>query len=289
MYITLIILTSITIAKTVIMAAAWAVVNYQIVLIVGAIILIISTLQHFGVKTQTICKYVGAIFGALYAFFYNNFYAPIYNAFASIAEFIFNCFKDPLGSIGRLFTSWIDEWLMNVQRLTGFIDKVTGKDWSGDIQNARNAVAEWSNAKFGEGEYTVDKKNYIQYADTINKGMDIGAKIGSKIDSGTEILKNALKGGITDKDIASAIQQGFNFTGGGDLSVSDKNMVDIADDYRELLSKRATERFNLQYRNVTPAINIDHIDVHEEADENRMIGKFSYLLNEFTNSSLAVG
>ena len=284
----IIILTSITIAKTVIMAAAWAVVNYQIVLIVGAIILIISTLQHFGVKTQTICKYVGAIFGALYAFFYNNFYAPIYNAFARISEFIFNCFSDPIGAIGRLFVSFIDEFLANAQTLTGFLDKITGKDWTNEIQNARNTLAKWSDAKFGEGEYTVDKKNYIQYADTINKGMDIGAKIGAKIDSGAEILKNALKGGVTKEDITQGIQQGFNFTGGGDLSVSDKNMIDIADDYRDLLSKRAIERFNLQYKSVTPSVNISNMNVSNGVDSDGVINEIAYKLGEMADSSLGV-
>ena len=285
----IIILTSITIAKTAIMAVAWAVVNWQVALIIGGIILLISVLQQSGVKTQTICKYVGAVFGALYAYIYNNFYAPIYNIFASIAEFIFNCFNDPLSAIGRLFTSWIDDFLAHLQTITGFVDSITHKDFTSDIQNARNAVAEWSNAKFGEAEYEVDKKNYVNYSDSVLKGMDIGSKIGSKIDSGTEILKNALKGGITDKDIASAIQQGFNFTGGGDLSVSDKNMVDIADDYRELLSKRATERFNLQYRSVTPTVNIDHMDIHEEADAKKVVAIIGRGIREFTNSSLAVG
>ena len=73
---------------------------------------------------------------------------------------------------------------------------------------------------------------------------------------------------------------------GGALKVSDDELLNIADDYRELLSKRATERFNLQYKSITPALNINHMDVHQEADVDAVIGQFTNSFMENAGSSL---
>lgn len=72
----------------------------------------------------------------------------------------------------------------------------------------------------------------------------------------------------------------------GALIVSDKNLVDISNDYRELLSKRATEKYNLQYKSVTPSININNMEVKETADVDNILNAFSTKLRETAESSL---
>ena len=280
-------LSGIIVAKSLIMFASWILANLPLIAIIALIGLFIKKVADSGTSMSVVGKHIGKVLGAIYTIGYQAV-TLLWNLFIDFANFLGNLFDNPIYAIDNLFYQLVAD-------IIGFFAILPGEIGE-SARKASQRLSNWSSETFG-GKFNIEDYGYSKmdfanaedFRKNVEIGSDIGSQIGSKIESANEILKNALKGGITDKDIASAIQQGFNFTGGGDLSVSDKNMVDIADDYRELLSKRATERFNLQYRNVTPAINIDHLDVHEEADENRMIGKFSYLLNEFTNSSLAVG
>lgn len=75
-------------------------------------------------------------------------------------------------------------------------------------------------------------------------------------------------------------------TKGGALRVRDDALLSIADDYRDLLSKRATERFNLQYKSVTPSVNINKMEVNNGTDAETVKNEIVAGLIEAQNASL---
>ena len=136
------------------------------------------------------------------------------------------------------------------------------------------------------GMQRMEMKEYKNIKETMEAGAIKGGEIGAGMDEWIKGLQNKL----SPKNIAEGIQEGFDFTGGGALAVSDKNMVEIAEDYKDLLTKRAIQRFNLQYKTVTPEINIQKVDVHKEADAGKSLSLLSNMLGEYADSSLrAVG
>lgn len=136
------------------------------------------------------------------------------------------------------------------------------------------------------GMQKMEMKEYKNIKETMEAGAIKGGEIGKGMDDWIKGLQNKL----SPKTIAEGIKEGFNFTGDGNLSVSDKNLVEIADDYKDLLTKSAIERFNLQYKSVTPEINIQQVDVHKEADAGKVLSLFRDKFEEYAGADLrAVG
>ena len=87
------------------------------------------------------------------------------------------------------------------------------------------------------------------------KGGEIGSNLSDKfqgaIDKLTGGLKKAVGDGLSQQD------NQFKFASDGSLLTSDTSSVDIAEDYKDLLSAKATERFFLKQSNIKPEINIE--------------------------------
>lgn len=136
------------------------------------------------------------------------------------------------------------------------------------------------------GMQKMEMREYKNIKETMEAGAEKGGQIGKSMDDWIKGVKNR----FNPKEIAEGIQEGLPFTGGGELSVSDKNLVEVAEDYKKLLTKRAIQRFNLQYKTVTPEINIQKVDVHKEADAGKSLSLLSDMLGEYADSNLrAVG
>ena len=73
----------------------------------------------------------------------------------------------------------------------------------------------------------------------------------------------------------------------GAVVVHDDELINIAEDYRDLLSKRAVERFNLQLARIAPSITIEKVDVHKEADASNVLDVVVNAIEDFSNSSLS--
>lgn len=116
-------------------------------------------------------------------------------------------------------------------------------------------------------------------ADTVNDFMDKGAKFTEAIGKGVDFIANY--------DISSNID--VEKTSGGALLVHDESLIDIASDYRELLSKRATQAFNLQYaRPFAPSVTIERVDIRKEVDADNVLNRFTSALIDLGSSSLSV-
>ena len=196
-----------------------------------------------------------------------------------------------IGLIALLIVVWVKVG-MTFERVGSAIGKVFGAIYASGYNaiiglinlfiKLQNVIADSFIGK-NLGMQKWELKEYKNIKETMEAGAEKGGAIGKGMDDWVKGLQNKLS---NKNNIADGIQDAFNFSGSGAIEVTDKNLVKIADDYKELLSKRATERFNLQYKNVTPSINIDHMDIHEEADADKVIGMFSNALNEFSSSDL---
>ena len=287
----IVILASVMVAKLAIMVGAWVVMNWQIVLAVGIIFAIIKALNSLGVKVQDIGRIVGAIFGGAFVVVY-NIVADIYNLFISIADLITNITKHPLQALANFLADIFASFYDGLSTVAGLIDGVgafLGKDWnlSGVLEGVANQIR---STKFTEDmviHERMGKKNKDDFVNSVMKGAEYGEKLGAGIDNGINLIKDAINGISEDEAIDDALNRTFDFGGDGGLSVVDKNMIEIADDYKELLSKRATEKFNLQFSQVTPEVNVGGITINNDVDVDKVFDVITDAVEEAEATSLA--
>ena len=84
------------------------------------------------------------------------------------------------------------------------------------------------------------------------------------------------------KELKDSFKKGSN----GALVTEDKGLVDIATDYRELLSKQATERFNLRFSQVTPQVTFGDVNINSEKDGENIFEKIVGKMEELESSYL---
>ena len=112
----------------------------------------------------------------------------------------------------------------------------------------------WTDGRQGYGEAWGEGK-----AAGSAVGTSLSERMNKQIDKLTKNLNNPAA-------ITNGIQDAFNFNSDNSLTVSDPTLVDITDDYRELLSQRAADRFNMKFSQVTPQITIENVEVHGNED-----------------------
>ena len=74
----------------------------------------------------------------------------------------------------------------------------------------------------------------------------------------------------------------FKYASDGSLLVSDTSSIDIAEDYKDLLSTKATERFFLKQSNIKPEINIELNGTNVTAEDVR--DEVASVLNKLTGT-----
>ena len=120
----------------------------------------------------------------------------------------------------------------------------------------------------------------VSYQEYMAKGGEIGANLSTQFQEGLDKLTSGLKKAVGD----GLSEQGDNFkyASDGSLLVSDTSSVDIAEDYKDLLSAKATERFFLKQSNIKPEINIEMNGTNVTAEDVK--NEVASVLNELTNT-----
>ena len=226
----------------------------------------------------------------MYAQFY-NLYVRAYNLFASLAEFIANVFTDPIGSIGRLVTNFIDALLSQLQSIAPIIDFITKKNFTGALQGARSAVKGWSDKTFGKGTFTINGKEEKSVEYLTKAGMSKGEEAGMWLDKKLENLLKLNKADDSTKvdKILKGIEgvsNNFKTDSSGALLTSDENLVSIAEDWKDLLMRQATSRFNVQFASLTPSVNVGGMTINNNMDAQAVIHRISEGIMEASGSAL---
>lgn len=176
-------------------AAAWAVSHSWLVLIAAAVGGVVTMAVKAGLKFEDVGRFIGGVFGALYAFVYNVF-ADLWNVVATFAEFFANVWSDPLGSVARMFVSLADVVLSTLEFIADAMDWVFGSSMGDTIRTWRNDMKNWAIENFGEGNVHVDRMEKLDYGDT---AISFGQK-GADIANGIENLVNEFTGGFDALD-----------------------------------------------------------------------------------------
>ena len=153
----------------------------------------------------------------------------------------------------------------------------------GQKEALANTLAEYKAMK-AMGGYTVAKEG--MYSGTLTYEMkSLSQEQLNQLDVVIAEMENSMKPKATSTARYSSPR--LKTDGSGALIVSDKSIVDIADDYRELLSKRATERFNLQFSHVTPEVHVGGITVNNNTDLDKVLETIVTSVEDAQASSLA--
>ena len=210
-----------------------------IVAIITAIYLVVDAVNQ---ATGSSISAFGIIVGALStvgAVIYNIFFGLInatieifvvlWNFIAVFANFFGNVFKDPIGSIARMFFGLVDTILGLLETLANAIDWIFGSNLGGTVGGWRDSLGGWVDDTFGKGDEIMAKVNAedyklggdrIAYEDAWNGGYNTG----KNISNGISDLANQAKG----------LYDGLlNGTGGtnlpSDTAETAKNTGDMAD------------------------------------------------------------
>ena len=240
------------IASAISSAIAWAVANAPLIGIVAIILLIISALALFLAFSEKTFKAVGMVVGIFVAGAINAF-VDVRNFIAMLGEFIVNTFWKVVDKVSDFFLSMAQNVIRIITPLAGAIGKLFGQDWDEKLNEFQNKIEELK----GKDAFQVDfgRMERVSYQDYMAKGGEIGSNLSDKfqgaIDKLTGGLKKAVGDGLSQQD------NQFKFASDGSLLTSDTSSVDIAEDYKDLLSAKATERFFLKQSNIKPEINIE--------------------------------
>lgn len=276
------------------MAVQWLIGLGPVGWIIGGIIAIvgiaIAAFIKLGLTFADVGKAIGGACGFMYAQFY-NLYVRAYNLFASLAEFIANVFTDPIGSIGRLVTNFIDALLSQLQSIAPVIDFITNKNFTGALQGARSAVKDWSDKTFGKGRFTINRMEEKSVEYLTKAGMSKGEEAGMWLDKKLENLLKLNKADDSTKvdEILKGIEgvsNNFKTDSSGALLTSDENLVSIAEDWKDLLMRQATSRFNVQFASLTPSVNVGGMTINNNMDAQAVIHRISEGIMEASGSAL---
>ncbi|MDO0375508.1 tape measure protein [Clostridioides difficile] len=165
-------------------------------LVIAAVFIGVAIFNHFaGTSVSAIGVVAGAI--SVAASFIGNIFiavgnllidvvALIYNTLASLAEFMANVFKDPLGSIVRLFSSMAKVVLDIINGIASAIDVVFGSNLSSAVSGWSNNLQSWTDKVAGEAKIKVERIDPSSlHFDRFNygKAWDAGYKWGDKLET----------------------------------------------------------------------------------------------------------
>ena len=241
------------IASAIATAVAWMVANAPLIGIIAIILLIISALALFLAFSEKTFKAVGMVVGIFVAGAINAF-VDVRNFIAMLGEFIVNTFWKVVDKVSDFFLSMAQNVIRIITPLAGAIGKLFGQDWDEKLIEFQNKIEELKD-KGALFQVDYGRMDRVSYKDYMAKGGEIGSNLSEQFQGAIDKLTGGLKKAVGD----GLSEQGDNFkyASDGSLLVSDTSSIDIAQDYKDLLSAKATERFFLKQSNIKPEINIE--------------------------------
>lgn len=265
------------IASAVATAVAWAIANAPLLATVGIIILIITALGLFLAFSEKTFKVVGIAIGALVAGAINAF-VDCRNFVALVGESIENTFWNVVDKVSDFFLTMAQNVIRIITPLAGAIGKLFGQDWDEKLIEFQSKIDELKN-KGALFQVDFGRMERVSYQDYMAKGGEIGSNLSEQFQSGIDKLTGGLKNAVGE---LSQQNDQFKFASDGSLLTSDTSSVDIAQDYKDLLSAKATERFFLKQSNIKPEINIEMNGTNVTAEDVR--NKVASFLGKLTNT-----
>lgn len=271
-----------TVAPILAQAAAWALANAPLVLMIGLVALLIMAAMEAGVTIEDVIGFVGGLLGGLYAFGY-NLIADIWNYIATFAEFFANVFNDPIGSIERLFLGLADSVLGVLETIANAIDAVFGSSLSDTIGNWRSGLQAKIDASYGENAVRFDRMEKIDTATTA-ASWSAGAK---GIANNLSQITGKLDTLTSSWDASNATLAGGTLDSVDSVGKIDSD-VNIADEDLKFLRDVAEMRYVQNFVTLTPTVAMD-AQISERVDVDEVVGAIERKLeNEFVAAAEGV-
>lgn len=241
-------------------AAAWAVANWQLILVVGIAAAVIAAIHSTGVAFQDVGRVAGQVIGILYASISNVFITLWNGVIAPFAEFFANVFNDPVNAIVNLFASAFSAVLGFVTQVASAIDNVLGSNLAGAISGFRNDFMAGVEAKYAN-QTKVERMDYVNVRNTMDEFGDIGANLGGRLDEMNLSLNGIMDaaGGISD----SMFNLDNNIGGTGEVGKVGSvgkidNDVTLSDEDLQIYRDLAEQRYmnNIELKTLAPNINV---------------------------------
>lgn len=264
-----------TVAPILAQAAAWALANAPLVMMVALVALLIMAAMEAGVTIEDVVGFVGGLLGGLYAFGY-NLIADIWNFIATFAEFFANVFNDPIGSIERLFLGLADSVLGVLETIANAIDAVFGSSLSDTVGNWRSGLQAKIDASYGENAVRYDRMEKIDTATTAASWATGAKGIANNLSQITGKLDTL----TSSWDASNATLAGGNLDSVDSVGQIDSD-VNIADEDLKFLRDVAEMRYVQNFVTLTPTVAMD-AQISERVDLDEVVGAIERKLeNEF--------
>lgn len=281
-----------TITKLTAILGLQSVLNWHITLIVAGIMAVVAVLNRLGISVGDIFGVVSGVISAVMAllndvvaFVMNAFVRPIYNTVAWLVEMIGNLLQGNLvGFVKQAVSSIVELLLAPVKLVATLVDGISSL-----FGNTKNSATNWVDGIVKDvndwagkdSTYKVERMDWVKYENPIDSFMDSYNKSSQNYNQLAEYIRSATSGFETYLPDVNVVD--------GAMSVYDKNLIDIAEDYRDLLSKRAVEKFNLQFSRVSPSVTIENVSISHEADAEKVLNTLTKALDDYNNSTLSGG
>ncbi len=280
------------VAYALIMASAWALANLPITVVITSLVLFGTVLNNLGLLTgntlQVIVWFVGIFVGAITSAFNTvyNVIASVYNAFVDLGEIFFylsQALEHPVKFIQTVFIKLASIIATALSPITSIIDTVFGtnltkatKDTIANLEKAKQDI--WSDT----GVET-------------NTNLTVGRKLELKTIQETsphKMAEIAYEGAGTFTDWLESTftnnehNWGTLLGGGGNVQVTDSTNLLIVDELKDLLARRALDKYIISVSQVTPRMTISNIEIKETADANKIITMIADGYENMVNSYL---
>lgn len=296
------------------MAAAWAMANAPLVMMISILALMIHSLMEAGVTFQDVFEFIGSIIGGTVAIIYNIVWGVVefimgilqflMNPFLAFSSFIANLFVDPISAVIYLFQGLADTVLGLLHKIASAIDFVFGSHLADSIsitraelkQKADDAVKsrghdpkdfrkdkwDFSVSDFGLGRAGVEE--------TAQAGGQIGKNIYSSIEDKLTGLKNSMTGEDKEGFYPNETSGFSNFANNSfDKPIAVEGTghnsavkVDMSDENIKYLQDIAERDYINKFSTATlaPNVAITFGDVHKEADADKIASRIRRILQE---------
>ena len=260
------------------MATGWALANIPIVAVIGSLVMVAKVLGELGLYTGTTFEFMSGLVGAFVGFVvsgFNSIYniiATVWNAMADLAENMLNIFSGrffdhPIRMIQTIFINMARSLQSVLMTIAGMIDAVFGSNLAGAVEEKMKALEEyktslWEDLEGTKAEYKIAKR--MELKTTQSTSMPVYA---SKAIDGATTITEWIDSVFTNTD-----KNWDNLLGGkSTISVSDASTVMLVDEVKDLLARRALDKYIVQISQVTPQLDIAKIEVRETADADKVI------------------
>lgn len=253
-----------------------------IALLIAALYAGVAAYNKFTDSSVSATGIIGGAFAVLGAHMLDTFIVPLWNSFASIANFFGNVFNDPVAAVQVLFydmvltvLGYITNMAHGIETLINKIPGVKVNITSGldNFYNSLETVQKAVKDKSGWTEY-VKKMDFFDYSNAASAGYNFGEGVAEKI-------AGVFSGADSTFDlsgIASSLDDVAINTG------KMANEVHIADEDLQFFKDVAEMRYVQNFVTLTPSVSMN-AQISEKVDVKSVVHEISVMLDEQIASS----